>query len=107
MKVIYKITYPNGKIYIGKDLTDSINYFGSADNRVGVSYLSQFLRDSEPFTGTITLVINPDRTAAHYQNCIPGKKTCTSAKLYDDIRIAIKLRIQTAKTVPYRLPPVA
>ena len=30
MKVIYKITYPNGKIYIGKVLTDSINYFGSA-----------------------------------------------------------------------------
>jgi hypothetical protein len=30
MKIIYKITYPNGKIYIGKDLTDSINYFGSA-----------------------------------------------------------------------------
>ncbi len=30
MKVVYKITYPNGKIYIGKDLTDSINYFGSA-----------------------------------------------------------------------------
>ena len=23
MKVIYKITYPNNKIYIGKDLTDS------------------------------------------------------------------------------------
>ena len=33
MKVIYKITYPNGKIYIGKDLTDSINYFGSADSK--------------------------------------------------------------------------
>lgn len=32
MKVVYKITYPNGKIYIGKDLTDSINYFGSASN---------------------------------------------------------------------------
>lgn len=30
MKVIYKITYPNNKIYVGKDLTDSINYFGSA-----------------------------------------------------------------------------
>jgi len=30
MKVIYNITYPNGKIYVGKDLTDSINYFGSA-----------------------------------------------------------------------------
>jgi len=32
VKIIYKITYPNGKIYIGKDLTDSINYFGSADS---------------------------------------------------------------------------
>lgn len=29
MKVIYKITYPNGKIYVGQDVTDSINYFGS------------------------------------------------------------------------------
>ena len=34
MKVIYKITYPNGKIYIGKDLTNNINYFGSADSRL-------------------------------------------------------------------------
>ena len=32
MKVIYKITYPNGKIYIGKDLTDNANYFGSAQH---------------------------------------------------------------------------
>lgn len=32
MKIIYKITYPNGKIHIGKDLTDSINYFGSASS---------------------------------------------------------------------------
>jgi putative N-acetylmannosamine-6-phosphate epimerase len=32
MMVIYKITYPNGKIYVGKDLTDSINYFGNASS---------------------------------------------------------------------------
>lgn len=32
MKVIYRITYPNGKIYIGQDITDSINYFGSASS---------------------------------------------------------------------------
>lgn len=32
MKVIYMITYPNGKIYIGKDLTNSINYWGSASS---------------------------------------------------------------------------
>ena len=34
MKVIYKITYPNGKIYIGKDLTDTITYFGSVNSEL-------------------------------------------------------------------------
>ena len=34
LKVIYKITYPNGKIYIGQDVTDTINYFGSADGKI-------------------------------------------------------------------------
>jgi hypothetical protein len=33
MKQIYKITYPNGKIYIGKDLTGTLNYFGSANSK--------------------------------------------------------------------------
>jgi hypothetical protein len=32
MNVIYKITYPNGKIYLGQDRTDSICYFGSTDS---------------------------------------------------------------------------
>jgi hypothetical protein len=34
MKVIYRITYPNGKIYVGQDVTDSINYFGSASSEL-------------------------------------------------------------------------
>jgi hypothetical protein len=29
MAVIYRITYPNGKIYVGKDLTETLTYFGS------------------------------------------------------------------------------
>jgi hypothetical protein len=33
-KVIYKITYPNGKIYVGKDLTDTLNYFGSSNSKL-------------------------------------------------------------------------
>ena len=33
-KVIYKITYPNGKIYIGKDLTNTLTYFGSVNSNV-------------------------------------------------------------------------
>lgn len=32
MSVVYRITYPNGKIYIGQDRTNSINYFGSASD---------------------------------------------------------------------------
>lgn len=46
MKVVYKITYPNGKIYIGKDLTDSINYFGSANNDlIEKDYIREEKRD--------------------------------------------------------------
>ena len=32
--IIYKITYPNGKVYVGQDRTDSINYFGSASSEL-------------------------------------------------------------------------
>ena len=30
MKVVYKITYPNGQIYVGMDLADTMFYFGSS-----------------------------------------------------------------------------
>lgn len=32
MPTIYKITYPNGKIYIGQDRTDTLTYFGSVNS---------------------------------------------------------------------------
>lgn len=34
MQVVYRITYPNGKIYVGQDRTNSINYFGSASDEL-------------------------------------------------------------------------
>ena len=34
MKQIYKITYPTGKIYIGKDAIGSQRYFGSPDMEI-------------------------------------------------------------------------
>ncbi len=50
VKVIYKITYPNGKIYVGKDLTNSINYFGSAnDALIAEDFATQ---DRQAFTVT-------------------------------------------------------
>lgn len=45
-KVIYKITYPNGKIYIGKDLTNTLNYFGSANsNLIAADFTDEQLMD--------------------------------------------------------------
>jgi len=32
MPLVYKVTYPNGKIYVGQDRTDTLNYFGSASS---------------------------------------------------------------------------
>jgi hypothetical protein len=33
-KAVYRVTYPNGKIYVGKDLTGTLTYFGSPDSRL-------------------------------------------------------------------------
>jgi hypothetical protein len=53
MNVIYKITYPNGKIYIGKDLTNSVNYFGSAQSALIARDLSPKQRRSLTITKEI------------------------------------------------------
>ncbi len=46
MKVVYKVTYPNGKIYVGQDITDSINYFGSAaDTLIAADFTREQRRD--------------------------------------------------------------
>lgn len=45
MNVIFKITYPNGKIYVGQDRTDSINYFGSADSALIAEDFGRAQRD--------------------------------------------------------------
>ncbi len=34
MPLIYKITYPNNKIYIGSDVNDSVYYFGSPNRKL-------------------------------------------------------------------------
>jgi hypothetical protein len=33
-KVVYKITYPNGKIYVGLAYPKCVNYYGSANWRL-------------------------------------------------------------------------
>ncbi|HMV11890.1 MAG: GIY-YIG nuclease family protein [Nitrosomonas sp.] len=48
--VIYRITYPNNKIYIGQDRTNSINYFGSASSEL----ISQDFTNEQRQSFTIT-----------------------------------------------------
>jgi hypothetical protein len=62
-KQIYKITYPNGKIYVGMDLTGTLTYFGTpsakakeriiaelADHRHDLTVRKQILWESETAT---------------------------------------------------------
>jgi hypothetical protein len=46
MKVVYKITYPNGKIYVGQDITGSAGYFGRPNSKLIASdFTPEELRD--------------------------------------------------------------
>lgn len=46
MPYVYKVTYPNGKIYVGQDLTDSANYFGSASSElIAADFTAEQLQD--------------------------------------------------------------
>lgn len=46
MKWIYKVTYPNGKIYVGMDLTGTFRYFGSPDSsRLAADFTAEEQRD--------------------------------------------------------------
>lgn len=60
-KQVYKITYPNGKIYVGMDLTGSISYFGSpsakermaaelAEHRLDLTARKEILWESDTAT---------------------------------------------------------
>lgn len=57
LKQVFKVTYPNGKIYVGSDLTGSISYFGSpgdkAKARIAADLGPQGCRE---FTATKTIL---------------------------------------------------
>ena len=53
MNIIYKITYPNGKIYVGQDRTNSINYFGSASDELVAKDFTHEQRQSFTITRDI------------------------------------------------------
>ena len=77
--MVYKITYPNGKIYIGQDVTDSINYFGSAsdqliardftrEQRRDFTIRKQLLWESETATSAEVSAMEVELILAHRAN---------------------------------------
>jgi hypothetical protein len=67
-KQVYKITYPNGKIYVGSDLTGTLTYFGSptaqeriaadlAEHRLDLTARKEILWESETATKAETLAM--------------------------------------------------
>ena len=63
MNVIFRVTYPNGKIYIGQDRTNSINYFGSASSDLISRDFTEEQRQSFTITRDI-LWASPDATVS-------------------------------------------
>ena len=61
MRVVYKITYPNGKIYVDQDVTGSIGYFGSPNS----AYIARDFTAEERRSFTITRdILWESKTAA-------------------------------------------
>ncbi|MFT9663684.1 GIY-YIG nuclease family protein [Mycobacteroides abscessus subsp. abscessus] len=47
---VYMITYPNGKIYVGSDLTGTLTYFGSPSERAKAQIVADHLEHRRDFT---------------------------------------------------------
>lgn len=82
MKQIYKITYPTGKIYIGKDSIGSARYFGCPDmnlinadfeklpkdQRLNYSVTKQILWESETATEAELSAKEVEMIRQHHSN---------------------------------------
>ena len=111
VKVVYKIVYPNGKIYIVQDRTDNLNYFGSADSRL---IAADFTREQRR-SGFVALVgcAMPDT-----DRMISSRLTCSSAPAgyrfprefecaFRDVRAGVKMRWRVARRRRRSLEPGA
>ena len=69
--VVYKITYPNGKVYVGQDRTNTLTYFGSVNSRlIEQDFTPEERRD---FTVRKEILWESDSTAQS------GEPACRSA----------------------------
>ena len=69
--VIYKTTFPNGKIYVGQDRTNSITYFGSASAALVAADFSE--EDRRSFTVTREILWEGEPTSQQELNVAEKK----------------------------------
>ena len=85
-KQVYKITYPNGKIYVGMDLTGAISYFGSpsakeriaadlAEHRLDLTVRKQILWESETATDAEVRAMERQLSARRARTIRPSDTT--------------------------------
>lgn len=60
-KQVYKITYPNGKIYIGMDLTGSVTYFGNPSAKALIA--AELAENANDYTARKTILWESDSAA--------------------------------------------
>ena len=53
LKQVFKVTYPNGRIYVGSDLTGSISYFGSPGDKAKARIVQQVDGKSTALAGLV------------------------------------------------------
>jgi len=94
MNVVYKITWPNGKIYIGSDLTDSITYFGSPDKRLIEADFPS--RESRKDMTTRREIILESEIAA------PDEVRCKERELIRSLRASNPEKPQTTRRAQHR-----
>jgi hypothetical protein len=99
LKIIYKITYPNGKIYIGKDLTNTLTYFGSPNNdllepdftkeqkrdfmiRKEIIWQSDFATDKEVNKKEIELILKHNSNNPEWASYVLKLKRATMQRMH-------------------------
>ena len=83
MSTVYKITYRNGKIYVGQDRTDRIDYFGSANSALIANDFSR--EQGQRFTATKEILWESE-TATPAEVNQKALEFITSLKVNDPFR---------------------
>jgi len=106
-RIVYKITYPNGKIYIGQDRTNTITYFGSPDSRLIAADFTPEQRKS--FTVTRDILWESDTaspsevTRVEMEMIPPASVERSRCRIQPVAAVRAGLTCRRCRRVPFRI----